>query len=732
MKRKRFNFYITAVFAVAAALCLFAPPALAADDGTTGLTITHRMTLLVVQLGVILFAAKLGNVLLEQIKMPGVLGELLVGMIIGPYLAGSIPVPGFPQGLFPLEGTFPVSPELYGVCAIASVVLLFMVGLETDIGLLLKYSLVGSLVGIGGVVSSFVLGDFMAILFSDVIFSQKLTFFSPASIFLGLVSTATSVGITARILSDKKKLDSPEGVTILTGAVVDDVLGIVLLAVGLGVITATGGTGAGAINWAHIGAIAAKAVGIWLAATAVGLLASRRISLLLKLFQDQSSIAMMALGLALILAGLFEEAGLAMVVGAYVMGLSLSNTDIRYVIRENLYPIFAFLVPIFFVVMGMLVDLHVLFSTKVLLFGVFYTIAVNAGKILGCGIPAMFCNFNLRGAARIGFGMLPRGEIALIIGGIGLAAGVLTPEVFGVIVLMILVTVLIAPPAIVLLFSSNASGLRRPHANGDIDTITFSFPSFQTAELLVGKLMAVFESEGFFVHLINRRKRIYQLRKDRVVIGFCHRNKDIDFNCGKNDVALVSAAMYEVVAELEQTIKELKRPVNAGDIVRRLQDGDGSEVRLTPLARYISPEVVEPYLKATTKEGVIDELLEILRKTGAIKDMASARKAVLAREASMSTGMQYGIAIPHARTNAVTDLVCAVGIKREGVDFHAIDSEKSKIIVLTLAPQGAPAPHVQFMATVSRALDANGRKRALDAETKEQLWRILASQGSPS
>ncbi|MDO9549175.1 MAG: cation:proton antiporter, partial [Candidatus Marinimicrobia bacterium] len=296
------------------------------SDGITSDSMTQRMMMLVIQLGIILFAARLGNILFEKLHVPGVLGELSAGIIIGPYLIGAIPLPGFPGGVFPISSaTFPISPELYGISAVASIVLLFMIGLETNFRLFLRYSFVGSLVGIGGVLFSFLFGDVLAIIFSQVVFGKALGFLAPPCLFLGVISTATSVGITARILSEQRKLDSPEGVTILAGAVIDDVLGIILLAVGLGIVTAS--SRSGNMNWAHIGVIAAKAIGIWLTATVIGLLASSKISLLLKWFRDRTSIAMMAFGFALVLAGLFEEAGLAMIIGAYVMGLSLSKTD---------------------------------------------------------------------------------------------------------------------------------------------------------------------------------------------------------------------------------------------------------------------------------------------------------------------------------------------------------------------------------------------------------------------
>ena len=692
-------------------------------------TMTHRMMMLVLQLGAILFAARLGGMLMERIKLPGVLGELLAGVLIGPHLLGGLPLLGLPHGLFPPGASFAVSPELYGICTVAAVVLLFMVGLETDLKLFVRYSVAGGLVGIGGVAVSFVLGDLMAILFGRVFYGQTLHFFSPSCLLLGIISTATSVGITARILGDEGKLQSPEGVTILAGAVIDDVLGIILLAIGLGVISASKETGQ--IHWGHIGIIALKAVVVWLAATAIGLAASRRISVLLKWFRDRAAIATMALGLALVLAGLFEEAGLAMIIGAYVMGLSLARSDINQVIREQLHPIYAFMVPVFFTVMGMLVDLSLLLSVEVLLFGVVYALVADLAKIVGCGGPALLLNFNLRGALRIGFGMLPRGEVTLIIAGIGLSAGVLSPEIFGVVVMMIVLTAFIAPVSLVRLFRHPASGLRRPVATEETHPIAFQFPSQQTAELLVVKLMGAFESEGFFVHTLDRDRRVYQLRKDDMVIGFQHRGTDIVFfDCSHDVIPFIHTAMYEVLAELERTVRELRKPVDRAAIGRALQPHTATERQRSALADYLEPRFLCPHLKGTSKQEIIDELLAILRNSGELHDFDDARRAVFSREESMSTGIQFGIAIPHGRTDAVSRLVAAVGLKPEGIDFDAVDGKPSRIFVLTLSPRTAPAPQMQFMSMINEVLTATGQRSLLACQTPAEMYAVLTGGAS--
>jgi Kef-type K+ transport system membrane component KefB len=160
---------------------------------------TEIMTELVFQIGVILFAVRLCGRLVKRIGIPPVLGELLAGVIIGPYALGGIPFIGFPHGLFPLiEGSsLAVSTELYAFATVASIILLFASGLETNLALFLRYSLAGGLIGIGGVLCSFVFGNVVGMVL------LKATFMDPRCLFLGVLSTATSVGITARILSDQ-------------------------------------------------------------------------------------------------------------------------------------------------------------------------------------------------------------------------------------------------------------------------------------------------------------------------------------------------------------------------------------------------------------------------------------------------------------------------------------------------------------------------------------------------
>ena len=246
------------------------------------LSVAAQISILAIQLGVILFAARFCGMAAAKLRIPSVLGELIAGIIIGPYVLGSLPLPlhGFHGGLFPLvEGSpIPVSLPLYGIATLGSIILLFISGLETDLRMFFKYSLAGTIVGLGGVIFSFVFGAGLGMFF------LKTGFMDPRCLFLGILCTATSVGITARILSEKRSIDSPEGTTILAAAVIDDVLGIICLAVVMGIVAAAN-AGSSAIAWSKIGVIAVKSFGIWLGCTTLGLVFAHKLASFLKIFK---------------------------------------------------------------------------------------------------------------------------------------------------------------------------------------------------------------------------------------------------------------------------------------------------------------------------------------------------------------------------------------------------------------------------------------------------------------
>ncbi|MDR2491827.1 MAG: cation:proton antiporter, partial [Spirochaetaceae bacterium] len=440
------------------------------------MNLIEHTAVLALQIGVILFAVRFGAALAHKIGIPSVLGELFAGLVIGPFALGGIVLPGLPDGLFPAvagSGGLSIGPELYAFSSIGSIILLFASGLETDIALFLRYSVAGGVIGICGVVFSFVTGGLVGSLFLDAPFTD------PRCLFFGVLSTATSVGITARILSNHKKMGSAEGVTILASAVFDDVLGIIVLAIVLGMVAAV--EGRGNLEGSSILAIAGRAFAIWLGFTALGLVFSKKIARFLKMFKSSYDFSILAFALALLLAGLFEKQGLAMIIGAYIAGLSLSKTDIAALIQERIHGLYEFFVPVFFAVMGMMVNVHEIFSKPVLIFGGVYTVTAILAKVAGCGLPALALGFNVKGALRIGVGMVPRGEVALIIAGIGLASGLLTNQFFSVIILMTLITTLLAPALLDLVLNIPGAGTKTARGEEDSVSAVWNFESDEIA-----------------------------------------------------------------------------------------------------------------------------------------------------------------------------------------------------------------------------------------------------------
>ena len=753
------------------ACALAAAGAFAAHDAPLpypnfGLPRVEGMMFLVLQIGIIIFAAKLGGMLASLVRLPSILGELAAGIVIGPWALGGI---GIGDGLF-ASGLFhgaalrqiaaetgrtfdAATPELYGIATLASVILLFLSGLETDLKMFLRYSFVGLMVGIGGVVVSFVLGDLCAIYLLPEFFShfaylrdlplaEAMT--KEAPLYMGIMSTATSVGITARILSEKKKMDSEEGVTIMAGAVIDDVLGLIVLAIGNGIIAANhvaskAGSAGGAMDWGAIGLVAAKAFGVWLGATAIGLVAARWIAKFLKaVFRSPVVIATMAFGLALMLAGFFEFMGLAMIIGAYVMGLALSRTDLKHPIQEMLTPVYTFLVPIFFCSMGMMVDVNALCSKPVLVFGAIYTVLAVLSKVLGCMIPSMFCGFNVLGGLRIGAGMVPRGEVALIIAGLGLSSGYLTQEIFGIGILMTLVTTVVAPPALVGLFTPKAKGVRNPRPSHDnAREICFELGSADIADLVLVRLVTEFRDEGFFTSLLSKEDHIWVVAMDAMEVSIRRDNTRIYVSCTPEEEAIVMTAWMEVASSMSDLARTLSKPTLRHDVDQMLKGTAAAKLRTgrSGIGRYIQGFVMLPKFKASSKREAIEKLVAEVAAACPhhVKNVASATEAVMHREASMPTGLDHGIAVPHGRSPDVVGIAGAVAIlDNEGTangclpDYETIDNSPVQLIVLTLANSEQQTPYLQLMSFISKALrGANGYERLAQCKTADEMRRFF-------
>lgn len=406
----------------------------ASGEGHTGPVIP-----ILIELVVILLAAKLGGDVFERFNQPAVLGELVIGMIIGNLnLIGIHLFGGFVHDL-----TLEVLAEL-GV-----IILLFEVGLESSVKEMMKVGLASFMVAVFGVVTPFFLGWGVAYLFlpEESIYVH---------IFIGATLTATSVGITARVLKDLGKIKTREAKIILGAAVIDDILGLVILAVVAGIIGAvSSGNGDGvssiAILW-----IIAKAVLFVVGAIVIGSLILPHYFKLAVRLKGKGVFLSFCLMVCFLLSYLAGKIGLAPIVGAFAAGLILDEIQYKgfsdkgeHKIQELIEPISIFLVPIFFVRMGMMVDLTTFAQIEILGFAAILTIAAIIGK-QACAL-AIFDRETNRIA--IGLGMIPRGEVGLIFASIGAKLmlnghPVVSASTYSAVVIMVMVTTLVTPPAL--------------------------------------------------------------------------------------------------------------------------------------------------------------------------------------------------------------------------------------------------------------------------------------------
>jgi Kef-type K+ transport system membrane component KefB len=391
----------------------------------------------VLALAVILVAAKLGGDVAERIGQPAVLGELVVGVLVG-----NLSLLGL--GWF----QFITANTTIGVLAqLGAVILLFEVGLESTVRGMMQVGLRSLLVAVIGVVMPFALGWWVAAL----LLPEHSVY---VHAFIGAALTATSVGITARVLKDLGHAQSPEARIILGAAVIDDVLGLVVLAAVAAVIAAAD-SGA-ALSYGALALVLGKALLFLFGALSLGVFFSPRIFSLASRLRGSGVLLATALAFCFTLAWLSSVIGLAPIVGAYAAGLILEDLHYRDFadkeerqLEDLIRPISSFLVPVFFVLMGMRVDMSTFMKPEILGLAAALTLAAVVGK-QACALGALGGKLD---RLSIGIGMIPRGEVGLIFASIGLTLVVRGEHIidsgtYSAVVIMVMLTTLITPPAL--------------------------------------------------------------------------------------------------------------------------------------------------------------------------------------------------------------------------------------------------------------------------------------------
>ena len=368
-------------------------------------------THLLFDLLVVFAAARLAGELFEHMRLPAVVGEILAGVLVGPSVLGLAHE----------------SAALATVATLGVVVLQFSVGLETKPSEFFKVGWAAIAVALLGVGLS---------LGAGFLFGRTVGYGLMAALFVGTAMASTSVGVTARVLKDMGLLRQSAARLVLGAAVIDDILGPLVLAIVVSMV----GVGAGVLKVLVVfGEIALfLAFELWLAPRLV-----RRHAHLIERLRTPNAPFIIAVAIMLLTAAVAEQIGLAAVVGAFLAGMMLAETEDRYCIARDSRPLYDWLVPYFFAVTGMRVQLSLFTDPRVLALGVGLTAVAVAAKLVGCSAGAM--RLGWRRALAVGVGMIPRAEIGLIVASVGLTAKVLDARAYAVIMFAIVATVLIAP-----------------------------------------------------------------------------------------------------------------------------------------------------------------------------------------------------------------------------------------------------------------------------------------------
>jgi Kef-type K+ transport system membrane component KefB len=383
----------------------------------------HEAAAILLSLFIIFVAAQVGAEIAQRLKLPGVVGEIVAGCVIGPSVLGWIEPAQIASGT-PLDV----------LSEIGVVLLLFAVGLETRLDDLKKVGRSAFLVGVLGVLVPFVLGTFWA---------HYEGFDWTKSLFVAAAFVATSAGITARVLQELGALSRIESRVILGAAVIDDILAMLLL----GVVTSL--QSGGAVQVGSLALVLAQAVGFVAVIGWVGTRVMRRSGNLLEKPINPLSPLTISLAICLGLAFLSTEFGLAAIIGAFLAGMIASETKNREELEHQTQPLLAFLTPFFFVVTGAKIDVGVFASGAALGMLAVVTVIAIVSKLAGGFLGAL--SLGRRGATIVGVGMVPRGEVGVVIASLGLAGGVFSNEIYAVIVAMSLLTSIVTPPVLAVL-----------------------------------------------------------------------------------------------------------------------------------------------------------------------------------------------------------------------------------------------------------------------------------------
>jgi Kef-type K+ transport system membrane component KefB len=378
----------------------------------------------IISLALLLFTAKIFAEFFHRIKLPIVLGELLAGIVIGPYALGGLP-------LFNGEPLVILDETIKHIGELAAIVILFVAGLEITPREFLRGGLSSFTIGALGVIVPFFIGYFVFSLYGLEALETLL---------IATALTATSIAISIQVLSSLGKMQTKEARLILGAAIVDDILAIAVLSVVLTMVQ----TGNTTPDIMEITFLILKILGLFVALLVGSILIVPRILHREKLWKSQGSIEGITTAIFFGGAGIAALVGLSPIVGAFAIGMAVASTRLIKQVEEYVHKLQIIFAPLFFAIIGAQVDLRGINFDVLVIAGILVFIAIVT-KLLGCGLPSLIFLKDKSKAMRVGIGMVSRGEVGLIVAGVGATSGVISGDVYTAIIVMVAVTTIITP-----------------------------------------------------------------------------------------------------------------------------------------------------------------------------------------------------------------------------------------------------------------------------------------------
>ena len=379
----------------------------------------------IVDIGILVTLAKILAGLMARLGMPEVLGELFAGIVLGPFALGSLQIGG--------EPLVALNEHVLAFAEIGAILILFVAGLEVGFAQFRTLGRQSFVVGAFGVLVPFLLGLYIILLVplppTDL----------PGALIVAAALTATSIAITMRTLEELGALDSLEGRLMINAAVIDDVLGLIVLSIVISIITTGVAPSPAEATWVLL-----RTLGLWLVLLLSVVYIGSRLVTFSRKSAARGTVEIAATALCFGSAALSAAIGLHPIVGAFSAGMAIAESKVLAQVREYIGKVNLIFSPIFFAVIG--ARLNVWALTPMAFYGMLLILAIAiTSKVVGCGIPAALVTRSSRIGVRVGVGMISRGEVGLIVGGIGLAAGAINQDVYAQIVAMAVITTIVTP-----------------------------------------------------------------------------------------------------------------------------------------------------------------------------------------------------------------------------------------------------------------------------------------------